>query len=933
MLDKKSEHSFDVLDEAQLTRIEAVHRGFLYQHLYTVGCLLLAQEANIESTIVELDEDIELLSKKKRIYIQVKTRSKPIIPSDVSGAIERFDILRKEHTDGNRKGEALFVLIANQEPSPQLQKNINNKLFPGDIKFISPKASSSCDPALPPAWESLSEAAKWCTTQAQKLNFSLLSPDSLIWKLAGLVQLAATGDSQDMSHVFQTKNLPKLFEQLLIQLQDFPEPPENYVAQMCEPTLISNERIRIICGLSGSGKTAWAAQAALHSSQLCAYYDTGDIPAPALASTLVRELAAKFAGSDNDGFRKILLPGVSGYDALRTFDTYITQQGTNILLVIDNSHRIPAETIRNLFNSTKSIHFILLCQPNESVRELESLMGINRETLKGWDIDSIAAVVNMLGGYGTPQGFENLKNYTGGLPLYVQSAANLASTEYENNIDTLCADLTQQKCSTETAQEIILSRIYQGLDKVIQDSFAIFSLADVGLSTDEIVTLLSHSLNIPTNKAVIYLKKMRATGAVEAFGNKTLKVHDSLRALGLIHLNLLDEEVIQTSLITLKDLIISSLHKDRDTSRFALLIQVFIKLNDVMALISISGEELFYEMGINTDILASIESALNSDVLGAEHKFWALDGLVFSAFREGHFQDAPPRLEAMEHLIAQNEFSYREHVAFGMKKILLAAENGKAQEVERLKEEYSTKLPDAEHKRIFNYNYANALWKLKKYRKAKQICHQVVGEYYDILGITPKDVLGKNSDVLWTIINRPENVQEHIKHLADALELYARILDELDENTSFTRIHAMKFYNMTMAPDSMVRVGQDLADEFVARKDYEGAKEVIEQHILPVINQAGLINRMVQVRSQYAVILAYCGLHNDAASEIKNLNPYIQGLSREQRTEIENQTDLISHLAQIAQLEESKKSFGKVGRNEQCPCGSGLKYKKCHGVI
>ncbi|WP_424443204.1 SEC-C metal-binding domain-containing protein, partial [Pseudoalteromonas rhizosphaerae] len=21
------------------------------------------------------------------------------------------------------------------------------------------------------------------------------------------------------------------------------------------------------------------------------------------------------------------------------------------------------------------------------------------------------------------------------------------------------------------------------------------------------------------------------------------------------------------------------------------------------------------------------------------------------------------------------------------------------------------------------------------------------------------------------------------------------------------------------------------------------------------------------------------------------------------------------------------------GRSEQCPCGSGLKYKKCHGVI
>ena len=26
-------------------------------------------------------------------------------------------------------------------------------------------------------------------------------------------------------------------------------------------------------------------------------------------------------------------------------------------------------------------------------------------------------------------------------------------------------------------------------------------------------------------------------------------------------------------------------------------------------------------------------------------------------------------------------------------------------------------------------------------------------------------------------------------------------------------------------------------------------------------------------------------------------------------------------------------SWGKVGRNEACPCGSGKKYKHCHGVL
>jgi len=26
-------------------------------------------------------------------------------------------------------------------------------------------------------------------------------------------------------------------------------------------------------------------------------------------------------------------------------------------------------------------------------------------------------------------------------------------------------------------------------------------------------------------------------------------------------------------------------------------------------------------------------------------------------------------------------------------------------------------------------------------------------------------------------------------------------------------------------------------------------------------------------------------------------------------------------------------TWGKVGRNEPCPCGSGKKYKHCHGAV
>jgi len=33
----------------------------------------------------------------------------------------------------------------------------------------------------------------------------------------------------------------------------------------------------------------------------------------------------------------------------------------------------------------------------------------------------------------------------------------------------------------------------------------------------------------------------------------------------------------------------------------------------------------------------------------------------------------------------------------------------------------------------------------------------------------------------------------------------------------------------------------------------------------------------------------------------------------------------------LAQAEGAEASTEKVGRNAPCPCGRGLKYKKCHG--
>ncbi|MEZ9744149.1 dsDNA nuclease domain-containing protein [Vibrio splendidus] len=920
-----------VLDTSQLVRIEAVHKGFLYQHLYAVACLLLAPSTDVDTVSVELDEDIELVTVHKRIYVQVKTRSKPIIPSDISGALERFEDIRKEHNKEIRKGKASFVIVANQKAGVKLQKTIDEYELPSDVAFLSPFDSNEYYPELPPAWKSIEEAAAWCIAESSKINFSILSPDSLVWKLAGLVQLAATGSSLNRAHAFHINDLSVLFEQLIVQLQDFPAPPEHYLPQTMEPSLTSNDRVRIICGLSGSGKTTWAAQAALHSAELCAYYDVGDLPGPSLASTLVRELAARFATTNRDNLQKVLLPGASGFEALKAFDTFIKEQEATLLLVLDNVHRIPVDNLREILDATKQIRLVLLCQPNDNIRELEAITRLNREALLGWDIDTIATAVDALEGFASAQGYEQLRAYTGGLPLYVQSAAKIAVSDYEGNVDALCRDLKQQENTVETAQEIILARVYQGFEPIIKESIALFSLPDVGLYMDEVTTLLTETLNISQRGATTLVRKMRATGIIEIFGNQTLKVHDAVRAIGLQHLELVEPEKFNKALQTLKELLVTSLYETRDTSRLSLLTQVYIKLNDTVTLIDLSGQEMFHEMGISVDLLTSLETALTSDNLEPIHKFWALDSLLFSELKEGRHENIPQRFEAMETLLAEFQFGYSEETAYIMKKILFSAEHKDEQEVYRLVERARTSIPDKKHERIFDYNYAIALWKLKRFKDAESLCQKVIEGYYDLLGISPQEVFGRNSDDLWGIINKPQDVQDDLKHLADALELYAQIQDAQNKIAPFSRIHSMKFYNMAQAPESMVRVGQDLADEFVGRKDYIGAREVMEQYVLPVVRESGLVSRLVQVRSQYAVILALGGLFEEASAEMTRLSPYFDGLTHLQRLEVESQSNYIAQLAHRASMVTIKQTFSHVGRNEKCPCGSGIKFKKCHG--
>jgi uncharacterized protein YecA (UPF0149 family) len=156
----------------------------------------------------------------------------------------------------------------------------------------------------------------------------------------------------------------------------------------------------------------------------------------------------------------------------------------------------------------------------------------------------------------------------------------------------------------------------------------------------------------------------------------------------------------------------------------------------------------------------------------------------------------------------------------------------------------------------------------------------------------------------------------------------------------------------------LFRVGQDLADEFVGRNDFLGAKQVMETILLPQLQQWKLADFLISVRSHYAVILAYCGEFDKAERQMQQLAPYAGGLMPMQKKELSDQQNIIKELRRFGPPPQWKAppvdvvrrfadklmlgdspmphreiKLPKVGRNDRCPCGSMKKYKHCHGKL
>jgi hypothetical protein len=404
------------LDGRQLSRIEATHRGFLYQHLFASGCLLKSASA-LESVIVEHDEDLELLVGGRHIYAQIKTRSATLLEGELEGFFIRARELASAHAEGSRPGTPEFWLVTNAEVSNGLALRLNAE----NIALWSPYKVSRDEPLFPPPHTDLPANFAWCAKAAADIALTRLAPETLVWKLAAVVAYRSAG--LEGGHAIRTTELAALFELFAAQLHHFPESPAAYRMQEDEPSLEGESVVLMVSAVSGAGKTAWASHSALHSGAAIVYFDAAGIPDAAVPSALLREAVAQIATQAQMDAKDVMQPGASGLEGLRGMDFLVKRAGIRPIVVMDNVHSATPATIQTAVTALGSCRFVLLAQPTPCTAELEARMGVQAVSLQGWSLLTIAAEFESAHATLDPATAERVRRLTGGVPRFVSNAA------------------------------------------------------------------------------------------------------------------------------------------------------------------------------------------------------------------------------------------------------------------------------------------------------------------------------------------------------------------------------------------------------------------------------------------------------------------------------------------------------------------------------
>ena len=820
------------------------------------------------------------------------------------------------------------------------------KNWPSDVLLITPDSLVPGPECLPPAWRTIQEALEWCTARAEQIPFKAISAETLTWKLAAIVQHACTGMGFRREHEFRSNELPKLFEQIVAEFHRLPDPPTPYRAQQGEPDFASQDHVRFVVGLSGAGKTAWASQASLHEPGHIAYFDGGDMPKAALAPSLARELAARLRSIHTFEVGRVFLPGSTGVQSLRALDTIINSSQINLIIVLDNVHLIEPADMVTVVKAIPNARWILLGQPWPGKVTVETRLGVRSEELGGWSIGTISQEFLDHHCSASPRLLERVRRLTGGFPLFVQDAAKLTEAYYNRNVEQFCSSLESRTNPEVTGQETILSDVYARLSATAAAATSVLVIADVPISLDEAAAVTTAGTGVSTEEARSLIRELVSWGVVQLIRDQRLILHDAFRSTAREGQQKVTAAQLRAAKERLADLIRETISPAR-TDRLRLFCKLLPEIDQSDTLIDLSSSlsEFFHEYGFAEEFTTILAEVVESNNLDVEDRFWAADTLVFWSLQSGNLTGIDSWLDTMESCIPHITDNATENFALVMKKMLIAAARGRPIKVQTYySQARTTPLMSPAKLRILEYNYANCLFRISDYALAEKLLYTLIEEYYKVLGIAANDVILKKAIDIIPKLSAKCSIDD-AKHLADTLDLTAQVLTAQGKPSGLCRIHACKFYAISDSISSAVRVGQDFVDESLSRNDLRSAREMFENMLLPLIRERKMLGHWVDVHSQYAVVLAYDGEVEQARTLMKSLEPMV-GEDTAFRAQFVRQREIIEAVGQSKSVLPSSPNCEspdvveafplsppprKVGRNQECPCGSGKKYKKCCG--
>jgi hypothetical protein len=921
--------SLEVLDARQLSRIEATHRGFLYQHLFAAGCLLKGS-SGVESVVVEHDEDMELVTGERHIYAQIKMRSATLHEHELDGFFARTKDLAAAHASNARRGIAEFWLVTNADVS----EGLASRLAAENIGLWSPHLVSRDEPLFPPAHADVPANFAWCVGAASHIALSRLSPETLVWKLAAVVAYRSAG--LDGGHAIQTSELSALFELFAAQLHHFPESPAFYRLQENEPELEDESRVLLLLSVSGAGKTAWASYSALHSGAAIVYFDAAGLPDAAVASSLLREAVAQITEKAGMSSKDLIQPGASGLEGLRAVDVLAKNASVRPIIVVDNVHTVTPKTISSVVGAMKSCRFVLLGQPSPNSAELEALVETNAAGLDGWSLIAIAAEFETAGAPINPAMAERVRQLTGGVPRFVTNAGALTAKFYGGDADAFCRALESSANTMRTAQELILRETFARLSANARLAVALLSLARFSLSEKESLEFLSAHEALRSGAAsASAIRELRDWGVVLRLLSGALVTHDAFIVMAGAIFDSLDSGIQMAAKQKLAAIVEKSVAPGQ-VARLMVYCRLLPQIGrtETLADIASSLSEHIHEQGRSGDLQAVLEDVLASPEVSPMDKFMVADTLALWEFHQPEKTEFVHLVRIMEKLSKDHELGGDTPQRLAMKQMLEASLNGEMAGIRLYSAKALERADSPMLRRIAKYNTAVAFHMADEHGEVLEITAELVDEYYDALHLTDEMVFARSAKALSDDLNDDFDTLDELKRLADTLDLRARALNDIGLQSGLCRLHAMKFYQIAHVPVSLMKVGQDVVDEFISMLgDPFEARRVIETLLLPIIKEYRLVEYVVPVRAQYAVILAYCGEIDEARRLINELSSF--AISDFRHRELKGQIELIEQIAAKQRMlaRASIKSGGaKVGRNDPCPCGSQKKYKKCHGV-